>query len=359
MYSKRGFLGMSLVLVGVGVLTYRAFSPDPTGPRIPQFLRVHFATQEDGWALTSQGLAQSANGGRTWQWSVRWSPPLSAVGVPSMASWHRTLWVAVHHRIVRESLANGTSHWIPSPVRASTMATMVWTSRRYGWILAAPQGISAESEAVQVWTTTNGGGTWHQRSAPFVGVKTGLSVGGIPEQLWLGSTHMFHGSPLLWHAPKEPALRWQSAALPSPVVVQSHLRQTLGAPLWLAPLHGVLLVELLAPGANAGPIAVYRTQNGGNRWTWQGMLDRSKTLGTSTTIDRSGGWTALAHRSTTTIVHWVDHSHHMAWRMVSTVPGTVNQLTAVGSTLWVLITTPAGRTELWRSQSAGDHWQRM
>jgi len=362
-YLKRLLLGMSIILMG-GSLGWSDVASGPTlvGPRVSHFITLHFATRTHGWALTSKGIAQSTNGGHTWRWVTQWSRPLSKIGVPLMASWHHTIWVPVHHQILRESTSASAPHWIPSPVRALTIITMEWTSIRNGWILAAPQGISAESEAVQVWTTHNGGNPWHRSDPPpFVGVKTGLSLGGVPQQLWLGSTHVFHGSPLLWHATNSPGAAWQSSVLPIPAAWHSQGRQTLGAPLWLSPLRGVLFVEFWAsPGASHGPIVVYRTQNGGRRWVWQGILDRHMWLGTPevAAVNRDGGWIGIDQGSTTRIVHWEDGRSHVFWNTVSTLPGSVQMLDADHSRSWALTTTSVG-AELWSSQNDGNRWERI
>lgn len=233
-----GSWGIALGILGLGLGGWlpTMWQAASNRPNIRQFLAVHFVTRQDGWALTAQGLAQSSNAGQTWRWSVRWIPALSSVTTalpPIIAQWQHTIWIPVHHRMIRVALGTRTSAWISSPVRASTIIAMQWRSPKEGWIATDPQGISAESEVVHFWHTSNGGRTWHQgTNPPDAGVKSGFTIGGAPSQLWLGSTHVFTGSPVLWHAAPSLVTRWQSAALLITTAQQAMNRESIDAPVW-------------------------------------------------------------------------------------------------------------------------------
>ena len=135
--------------VGVGARGPAQAAAEPA-PTVSSFEMLHFLNQRVGWAITPDGIATSSDGGRVWRWGVH-LPPGDRIGrgATVVADWHRMVWVPVQGRGRRGQIWRGSGrqvYQVPSPVVASAITAMAWTSRTTGYLVADPQGLSGMFE---------------------------------------------------------------------------------------------------------------------------------------------------------------------------------------------------------------------
>jgi hypothetical protein len=357
--------------VGVGPRAPAPRKAPGPAPTVSRFETLHFLNQRVGWAITPYGIATSSDGGRVWRWGVHLAPGdrIARAGT-AVADWHGIVWVPVQARDQRGQIWNwhpgGQVHRIPSPVRASSITAMAWTSPTTGYLMADPLGPAGQFDQVQLWATTDGGGVWHPIAAPpIVGVKTGLSVGGQPRGVWIGAVELNPEHPLYHGVVGARGVQWTALpTFPIPVGLRHDGGGAAGAPVWWSPTRAVFWVNYANANTQTGPVVLYRTTDGGGRWTigavvpgagsWEGTpsarVGLTEWVGVSTAATGIGG---LPRATRIWAVRGMS-----APRRVGTVPGFVTRLDGVSGMLWALSSVGRHHQVLWISRTGGRTWRR-
>lgn len=177
--------------------------------------------------------------------------------------------------------ADGGRHWsrtvvVPSSGDGVTSLDLLFVDPRHGWILAP--GFPAASQAPwQLYHTTDGGAHWtHQplsARTPFPSADEAIEMAfSSPRDGWLTGLNGFYAPPRVFlYRTVDGGNRWTVVSFPVPPKLAAGL-QYANPPVFTDSLHGTMTVT---GGVGQGrTILTYTTQDGGSTWTLLGGQSR-------------------------------------------------------------------------------------
>jgi photosystem II stability/assembly factor-like uncharacterized protein len=263
---------------------------------------IRMFSPSNGWALSTQAVLFTTDGGKSWK-DV--TPPRVTITPDATADFYSTnlAWVALppEKNIIHiYSTINEGKSWTPSSFAVNpgttTASQLFFVDPQHGWLLS-PTAVQSGSEAVVIYRTTNGGGTWREVSVarpdnapnaakvlPFSGDKQGISfvndstgwvAGTIPKSdtVWLYVTH-------------DGGSTWQPQFLSLPSNVKGAQITTL-PPRFFSSSSGILPVLFLASNG-ARTADFYQTTDGGTTWKSTSTLTLSSVI--RSFINLNQGW---------------------------------------------------------------------
>jgi photosystem II stability/assembly factor-like uncharacterized protein len=245
----------------------------------PAFLEIQFFNELDGWGITEANVVRTNDGGITW-YDV--TPP----DVEEVGSTVATFILDQDHAWVQKPdfnnfpnngllyrTADGGLTWTVSSTPFSG-GDLSFIDSNNGWMLA-DLGVGAGSNAVAVFQTTDGGGTWTQTytndpnnpeaadSLPLGGLKSDL----VPINMrtaWVGGVIYAPGTVYLYRT-DDGGQSWTQVNLPLPEGAEnSELGIDRDQMQFLSANEGFLVLRM---SGDATQTAVYVTSNGGDTWT--------------------------------------------------------------------------------------------
>jgi photosystem II stability/assembly factor-like uncharacterized protein len=245
----------------------------------PAFLEIQFFNELDGWGITEANVVRTNDGGITW-YDV--TPP----DVEEVGSTVATFILDKDHAWVQKPdfnnfpnngllyrTADGGLTWTISSTPFSG-GDLSFLDLNTGWMLA-DLGVGAGSNAVAVFQTTDGGGTWTQTysndpnnpeagdSLPLGGIKSDL----VPinmQTAWVGGVIYAPGTVYLYRT-DDGGQSWTPVNLPLPEGAENfELGIDRDQMQFVSAEDGFLVLRM---SGDATQTAVYVTSNGGDAWT--------------------------------------------------------------------------------------------
>jgi photosystem II stability/assembly factor-like uncharacterized protein len=181
-------------------------SPRPNYP-----IWYDFATPSVGWAATASAgetsVFKTVDGGKHWRLSSRLMGNVVA-SLQFVDKTHGFIGTSVGHRLYRTS--DGGAHWVEAKIPDDRAYRITFSDARHGAAFVYP---TTPSSLLVVYTTADGGDTWHQlpdlpRDASSPPVFRG-------EEAWLGGSAPQPGGPHLYRS-MDGGLTWTSIEIPRP-----------------------------------------------------------------------------------------------------------------------------------------------
>lgn len=246
---------------GSSQATPQVFSPNAV-------LDVHMVDATHGWEVTRTQVLTTSDGGQEWEVVT---PPGFPGGNNDVAYFldDAHAWVAEGGMLFRT--ADGGTAWQRSPLAFGNGEYIAFSDPQDGWIFCQQGAVAPYQRPVDVYRTTNGGGSWTMAGRlPVAGGKSGIAFSdardgwvpfnmptSLPDELY----HTIDGGKT-WSVqalPNPTGAAWAGAAMgmPSP-------------PTFFNAEDGALavgIVHLNAQGTNSVVTTIiYTTDNGGTTW---------------------------------------------------------------------------------------------
>ncbi len=255
---------------------------------------------------------------------------------------------------------DGGQTWQNTTIQQTSQIFQVtFTDSRHGWLLMK-NPLSAPAETVEIYSSTDGGRTWAMISAayaastdtpppgqlPFGGSKTGLGFLNATTG-WVTGSSPINGYTLLYTT-HDGGSTWHRQTFPLlPEEASSHL--SISPPLFFNATDGLLPVTF--DTRNGSSLDFYVTHNGGT--TWNSTSPVGALAGVSSFIDVNHGWASDG----THLYMTSDGGHN--WTKLS--PGAnfknVSRLDFVSSDIgWAIGSTENGSPSLLKTVDGGRTW---
>lgn len=293
-------------------------SPSPTPPVETLSLQaIHMFTVTDGWADGSVGTEQqrgvfrTADGGKTW---LNATPTFEQDG--SLASSFfldlASAWVAARmpgpggggaQTVQVFSTADGGQNWaggLPFSIGGGFPGNLDFVDAQHGWLMVG-LGVAAGSEAVALYATDDGGGTWER-----VMLASGLPEESTPGALPFGcnksgvgfanastgwATGFCPGGDPFFFMSQDGGRTWQRQTLPPPAELPagalSDCQCEVSPPTFTSSQTGYFTVQGFVSAAEAA--ILYVTQDAGATWQPR-ILPVNRVLGSPEFVDAQYGW---------------------------------------------------------------------
>lgn len=348
--------------------TLTPYLPDtPLPPQIdaplveaPALVSVRFFNSLDGWGVTETQIVRTNDGGITW-YDV--SPP-----AVTQAGYQATLALTDNHHAwlllpnensgILYRTADGGLSWDSVTVPFHS-ADLHFLDASNGWALA-DLGVAAGSNAVAVYQTNDGGGTWTQTfamepalagagdSLPFGGLKAGIAPVNMRTAFIYGVIYS-PGSPYLFRT-DDGGAHWAPVSLLLPPGAESaELSIERGQMKFLSSADGFIAMRL---ASETYQLVIYATHDGGNTWTF-----------TPNTLPGSGVADFLSAEEAVVFSgdqFYVTHDAARTWRIVAADVKFGDMFTSMDfadpMSGWVVTMTPGGHRALYRSSDGGLTW---
>jgi photosystem II stability/assembly factor-like uncharacterized protein len=255
--------------------------PAIKAPRVesPALISIRFLNELDAWGVTDSQIVRTNDGGLTW-YNVT-PPDVTETGstVETFILDNDHVWVQkpdfnnypnnglLYHTV------NGGLDWTVTSTPFSG-GDLSFLDVNNGWMLA-DLGVGAGSNAVAVFQTTDGGGTWTQtytndpnnpeagKSLPLGGIKSGL----IPlnmQTAWVDGVTYAPGTAYLYRT-DDGGHNWSQVNLDLPPGAEKfELDIDRDQMKFVSPSDGFLVVRMAGDSTQT---AVYLTHDAGNTWT--------------------------------------------------------------------------------------------
>lgn len=242
----------------------------------PQLTRFHFFNENDGWGVTESQIVRTTDGGSQW-YDATPDVPGQFGYAPYYFLDPLTIWTVLpaedyltgtlHHS------ADGGSTWQAQPVPFAH-ASLQFLDSLQGFALAA-LGAGAGSEAVALYSTTDGGTTWDRvfiNDPTVPGANDSLPLGGQKHGFsfldsargWVGGSIPMDNYIYLYRT-MDGGSTWNEVGLALPAGYESAQTGNSG-PEFFQNGQGVLVVNLVMPADPGLATVVYRTEDGGESW---------------------------------------------------------------------------------------------
>ncbi len=324
---------------------------------LTQLYTLKMMTLRAGWAVNGNQLLHTVDGGRCWV-------SVTPVGLPIIVDgstvrntvWQfvngQTAWIAGRAgpgATVRLAYTrDGGRHWkeqtipVPGLTNGTELTAVDFLNSHEGWIMGSGLGVIGSTT---IWTTTNGGQTWHQvYGTPLAG---GNLVFQTPTMGWITiATPGNDGPQFKLETTTTGGRAWTAVPLPN-----------IG---WIEPagpptFHGA--AGLLSVWGTTGFVTVLRTSDGGQRWVWSSRkLPFPTNSAMFWTVRTRGGAVAWAITSGRL---WRSTNGGQTWTLRSTAAflKTASGLDFLNPSVgWLWQRTKNGRTQLWLTTSGGQRW---
>lgn len=263
--------------------TLPPYAPDTPSPlqidaplvEVPALVSVQFVNSLDGWGVTETQIVRTNDGGITW-YNVT-PPAVTEAGYQAALALtdnnHAWLLLPNENNGMLHRTADGGLSWTSAPVPFRG-ADLRFLDADNGWALA-DLGVAAGSNAVAVYQTSDGGGTWTQTfvidptlasaddSLPFGGLKAGIAPVNMRTAFIYGVIYS-PGSPYLFRT-DDGGAHWAPVSLPLPPGAESAELSILpGQMKFISSTDGFIAMRL---ANETYQLAIYATHDGGNTWT--------------------------------------------------------------------------------------------
>ena len=339
--------------------------PKPKGEKVVQLQDIHMLDQNNGWALSYDGLhiLHTAKGPQHWQ------DVTPAINVQNgrlssgMYLDNDTAWIALNTNQSRFTIlhtTNGGRNWQSTllPVDGSGIGQTDFIDKMNGWVTVG-QGAAAGSSGLQVLHSTDGGTTWHIVSTtdnntdkypghiPFMGDKTGPSFINATTGWMTGSTPV-SGYVLLFKT-TDAGQTWNQQNIALPADYQDQVMTM--PPTFFNDNDGYLPILLNA--AKGSVIDIYSTHDGGLSWRGGDLV--SNGLSVLTFSDISHGWdldiNKLFHVTIDGGVHWMQITPHAPIAFSSPY-----KLQFISPAVGYLLDSLDNGTRLFQTMDGGNNW---
>jgi photosystem II stability/assembly factor-like uncharacterized protein len=379
-------------------------APTPSPPGLNPNLEIrlaHLFTPTSGWALTTDRVLTTADGGVTW---ADVTPPgiiatasttsslLAPGSAPSVQA--RILqtafflnptqaWAVVSGPVVTTtcgltplelfSSVDGGRHWSSTRMTPTTQCDtagpvyLTFIDATRGWLIV-DQGSHAGFTRYTGFRTTDGGLTWtsldYPQSAPllFVSRLDGFSVGSGYPQSGAFATH-------------DGGLTWKRLALGG---LPSHARSSaFELPQFADSQHGVLGGQVMDPSGTTAAVVFYQTSDAGRTWQMRADVPNPDPQRSAQPLGAVSpkSWLAaffvagpVAGKTYTRLKLTKDAGRTWEWQPLLVTGGFQSQPSFAGSTGWGIVVDSACRAfktdcytnwALLQTLDAGGHWTPM
>lgn len=245
----------------------------------PALITIHFFNALDGWGVTDTEIVRTNDGGTTWYNVTPKDLGETGSTVEPFFLDKDQAWVQkpdfnnfpnnglLYHTV------DGGLNWTISSTPFSG-GDLSFLDPNNGWMLA-DLGVGAGSNAVAIFQTTDGGGTWAQtytndpnnpeagKSLPLGGLKSGI----VPlnmQTAWVAGVIYSSGTPYLYRT-YDGGHTWSQVDLPLPAGAEKfELDIDRDQMRFVSPNDGFLIVRMAGDSTQT---AVYVTSDAGNSWT--------------------------------------------------------------------------------------------
>jgi len=267
-------------------LTLAPYSPDtPSPPTVdapivetPSLVSIQFVNSLDGWGVTETRIVRTTDGGITW-YNV--TPPeideagysVSFYALDKDHAWaHLPDFENYPNSGTLYRTTNGGLSWesISSPFSDGDIQFL---DANNGWVLAG-LGVGAGSNAIAIYQTMDGGGTWTQKynndpnnanageSLPLGGLKSGIAPVDMQTAFVYGV--IYSSGTVYLYRTDDSGASWNKISLPLPTGAENiELGIDAGQMKFVTPSDGFIVVRFSGDMPQA---AVYVTHDGGNTW---------------------------------------------------------------------------------------------
>jgi hypothetical protein len=292
--KSRRLRSLSCYLLAIAILQFGfvGFAPTATASSFShdkQLITFRMVSATTGWALSSNQVLFTTNGGRKWlnrtpkklrgvQFQFVGSPSDLTNGFDVLDSRSVLLAVPQSGNVSIFSTSNYGTTWSESTVKVEggtkdsskvtpLIIALVSEGVHANWLLMSNGGEGAGFENAELYLSKNGFATWRMISdtalasgLPGGGIKTGLAFSNS-NRGWLTGYRVSENGAWLYTT-SDGGAKWRSVSLARPVGYSS----TGQYPLTFAPtfFKGVGLLPVLWPKEHA--MVIYVTHDGGSRW---------------------------------------------------------------------------------------------
>ena len=242
----------------------------------PAFTAIHMIDVTNGWAITDTGVVRTNDGGATWH-------DVTPSGVTKLGFGTTFYFLDSNHGwVVSGDPSNSPSGTLyrtqdggvtwQSGAVSFLMGNMVFVNASNGWMMSNLD-VAVGSNAVAIFQTTDGGGTWKQtyiNDPTQPGAATTLPLGGLKDGItptdmknaWVGGITYASGVIYLYQT-QDGGQTWKQQSVPIPVGYEQAQFETVGPQFVTAqnafmPVHATNQYGML--------MAVYYSHDGGTNW---------------------------------------------------------------------------------------------
>jgi photosystem II stability/assembly factor-like uncharacterized protein len=248
----------------------------------PAFTAIHMIDATNGWAITDTGVVRTNDGGATWH-------DVTPSGVTKLGFGTTFYFLDSNHGwVVSGDPSNpssgtlyrtqdGGATWQSGAV-SFLMGNMVFVNASNGWMMSNLD-VAVGSNAVAIFQTTDGGGTWKQtyiNDPTQPGAATTLPLGGLKDGItpidmnnaWVGGITYASGVIYLYQT-QDGGKTWKLQSVPIPAGYDQAQFETTGPQFVTAqnafmPVHATNQYGML--------MAVYYSHDGGTNWALTSKL---------------------------------------------------------------------------------------
>ena len=239
--------------------------------------RIEMFDLQSGWGANETDLYRTPDGGRTWTNATPaalggQNAPMEPFFFSAQVGWVLAADAQNPNQGTLYRTTDSGQTWETSPAPFSIGRAQLLADGLHGFFLAG-RGVAAGSEAVDLFSTTDGGATWNMvyhldparpddpNGIPFGGTKNGLEFAD-PQHGWVGGFEPAEAFSYLF-ASGDGGKTWKQVHL-SILAGLEHSQMSVQAPHFFDPQNGVLGVVFFEQTAS---LVFYATQDGGATWT--------------------------------------------------------------------------------------------
>lgn len=327
-------------------------------------LSLHMIDASTGWALTTNAVLYTTDGGTTWK---NVTPPRIVLTQRSIADFPTASIASIATprsdgaSIQLLHTSNGGQTWQQAIIPMPLPRQISFIDAQHGWLLAAVRPLGGAAEPVSIFRTTDGGKIWASVATalfadasppgrlPYGGQKSGMRFLDSSTGWVMGTVSL---ADLAWlYVTHDAGLTWQHQPLLMPPGLPSG-RLSLLAPIFFSATDGVLPVIFsnITTGSDFAT-TIYTTRDGGG--TWQSTMPVHAALPIVSFANRQHGWATDG----TALYSTSDGGGH--WLKLS--PGgnfnNITQLDFVSDTVgWAISSTPSTGSTLLKTVDGGRTW---
>lgn len=387
LYLVLALLHCTLVLASCEAppLTSSTQASQPTTPTVPpatptkvaqktvELSDIHMIDATTGWATTADGyhLLHTLVGATSWQdVTPTFNPTQYKLGTATFLDAGHA-WVVLRSNVQTSlvaSTSNGGQTWLQAPVPDTGVEInfMTFITPNRGWLLFTRE-TGMEHEAVDIFTTTNGGAQWTKISSsdnaaansssapPLGGYKSGLSFLNASTGWLTGSLATNKG--VLLYVTHNGGTTWQQQFLPLPSHIPTQV-DTL-PPTFFSSSEGILPVIFDAGSGTV--LTIYATHDGGN--TWQSTAAVPGAASAVDFIDATHGWAAINANAPQSLLYTTSDGGQqwtqLSMRLPSEITSIANLHFVSKTQGWILCTKQSGAsysTALFQTRDGGQTW---
>ncbi len=345
-------------------------APLPTstpGPSQPVTLQnIHMLDDQNGWAVTAdKHVLHTTSGAEKWREATPSTGSIQyTLGVSDFLD-AQNAWVAMQNsgKFSIFRTYNGGGLWLETPLldTGSSVTQISFADPQNGWLLFDKED-KGQTQAIDVFHTTDGGGTWLNVSSvnsstddqanglPFTGRKTGISFRSSSTGWITGSVADSKNS--LLYVTSDGGFTWKVQTIPLPSDASGTI--TTFPPQFSNANDGILPVTFSSGGSNK--VDVYTTQDGGKTWS---SGNPTSDISSTTALGSDNQALAIGANGNAGNVYATSDAGR-SWKQLPKPDATVTKLVGLNfvssKQSWVLATTSADVVRLFQTSDNGKSW---